>query len=529
MPSLLTDRAKMENPNLGSRLDSWKEIATYLRRGERTVKRWETDRGLPIHRVPGGGRGSVYAYTAELAEWLKSSPVTEREPEEVLIQEFVEEAESEDISAASAPASLPAPVPLHLPLEAASAGSSPRWKWIFAFAGLVLVGIAGAAVQLAALHHRNIWISSTVSSIFAKSRPKVSSASSTGSQVISDSEKRQARDLYLKGRYEWNQRTPDSLNRALDSFTQSVVHDPGYAPAYVGLADTYDLLREYSTMEESDAYPRAIAAARKAVELDDSLAEAHRALAFSEFYGNWDFVNAEKEFRRSIQLNPNDPVARRWYANAFAAPGRFQESLEQIDKAQELDPTSHSTLSDKGIMLFQAGKKDEGIALLKEVERTDPEFLSPHVYLMYLGFELRDYPAYLEEGEKAAEITNDPILKDMIASARAGYARDGERGLLKNLYVKQKQYYVAGKLWGTILAKTCVMMGRKQEALQLLEEGYAHRDSHVLFCLTHLDLLTLKDEPRYKALVKKINFPGLADGLPGAPPATEKSSLRASY
>jgi tetratricopeptide (TPR) repeat protein len=518
----------MENPSLGSRLDSWKEIATYLRRGERTVKRWETDRGLPIHRVPGGGRGSVYAYTAELAEWLKSSPAPEKGPEkeqeEVLIQEPVEEVEQEDILAV--PASLHAPLPLNLPPEAvSSAGSSSRRKWIWALAGLVLAGIAGAAVELGALHHRNHWISLKVSSIFAKSQPKISS---TSSQAISDSEKSQARDLYLKGRYEWNQRTPDSLNRALDSFTQSVVHDPGYASAYVGLADTYDLLREYSTMPESDAYPRAIAAAQKAVELDDSLAEAHRALAFAEFYGNWNFVDAEKEFRRAIQLNPNDPVARRWYANAFAALGQFQKSLEQIDKAQELDPTSHSTLSDKGVMLFQAGKRDEGIALLKEVERTDPEFLSPHVYLMNLRFELRDYPAYLDEGEKAAEITNDFILKDTITSARAGYARDGERGLLKNLYAKQKKYYSAGKIWGTMLAKTCVLMGRKQEALQLLEEGYAHRESHVLFCLTHLDLLTLKDEPRYKALVKKINFPSHSDGLPSASPETEISPLRAS-
>ena len=100
--------------------------------------------------------------------------------------------------------------------------------------------------------------------------------------------------------------------------------------------------------------------------------------------------------------------------------------------------------------------------------------------------------------------------------------------MLKNLYVKQKQYYLAGKLWGTILAKTCVMMGRKQEALQLLEEGYAHRESNVLFCLTHLDLLTRKDEPRYKALVKKINLPGAADGLPGASTLTEGAPLRAS-
>jgi tetratricopeptide (TPR) repeat protein len=498
---LLTDRANPEDPKPGSRLDSWKEIATYLRRGERTVKRWETDRGLPIHRVPGGGRGSVYAYTAELAEWLKSRASTEREQEEGLIQEQVEDAESEGIPVV--PASANVPVALPLPPETASVGSNPRWRRIFALAGLFLVGIAGAAVQLGALHHPSFGISSTASSIFAKSQPEDSS------QAISDSEKRLARDLYLKGRYQWSQqRTPDSLSRALDSFTQAIVHDPGDAQAYVGLADTYDLLREYSTMPESDAYPRAIAAARRAVELDDSLAEAHRALAFAEFYGSWEFVDAEKEFHRAIQLNPNDAEVRLWYANAFAVPGRFEDSLEQISKAQELNPASHATLSDKGVVLYQAGKRDEGIALLKEVERTDPEFLSAHAYLMVVSLESRDYLAYLDEGKKTAEILNDPVLKDIIGSAQAGYAQGGERGLLNNLYAKQKKYYSTGKISGTVLAKTCVLMGRKQEALQLLEGDYARRDSHVFWCLSHPDLLTLKDEPRYKALVKEINFPG---------------------
>jgi tetratricopeptide (TPR) repeat protein len=513
MPPLLTGRANIEDPNLGNRLDSWKEIATYLRRGERTVKRWETDRGLPIHRVPGGGRGSVYAYTPELAEWLKSSSVQElgssgHEAEAGLQEPF-------DDARDTPPAS---------PLLQ-DAGTSSKAGWLAAFAGLLLIGIAGAGLPFAVHRTAGHRFSAAIPALLTRSRPKHDAAAAP---VVSDAEKRVARELYLQGRYEWNERTPGSLYRALDSFTQAIVHDPGYAQAYAGLADTYNLLREFSTMPESQAYPRAIAAATKAVELDDSLAEAHRALAFAEFYGNWDFVDAEREFRRAIQLNPNDPVARRWYANAFAVPGRFQESLDQINKAQELDPTSHATLSDKGIMLFQAGKREEGIALLKEVERTDPNFLSPHVYLMLASFELRDYPAYMDEGKKAAQISNDPMLREMIASAREGYMRDGERGLLKNLYSKQKDYYSAGKLWGTLLAKTCVMMGRKQEALQLLEEGYVHRESHVLFCLTHADLLTLKDEPRYKALVRKINFPAAPTDARGIVPALDKSPVRAS-
>jgi tetratricopeptide (TPR) repeat protein len=507
MPTPSTDRAHAENINLGTRLDSWKEIANYLCRGERTVKRWETDRGLPIHRVPGGGRGSVYAYTVELAEWLKSSK--DQQPEVSLGElEEAEPVELSDVAAArddTVQASLPSQ-------EARATEFSPKQKWLLAFVGLALICIAGTALNLAAFRTAGRRLSA---SLFTKSQPKPNPKTSP---AVSDSEQRLARDLYLRGRYQWSQRTPDSLNRALDSFTQSIVHDPSYAQAYVGLADTYDLLREYSTMPESDAFSRGIAAARKAVELDDSLSEAHRALAFAEFWGNWDFIDAEREFRRAIELNPKDPVARRWYANSFAVPGRIAKCLEQIDKAQELDPSSPATLADKGLLLFDAGKTEEAIELLKEVARTNPEFRSPHYYLMLINLDIGKYPAYLAEGQRAAEVQGDPVLRDVIASAREGYARDGARGLLQNLYAKQKEYYLAGKLTGTLLAKTCVAMGKKQEALRFLEDAYARHEPYFLVCLMDRDLLTLKDEPRYQALVKKINFPATpTDVLPHAP------------
>jgi tetratricopeptide (TPR) repeat protein len=260
----------------------------------------------------------------------------------------------------------------------------PKGRRFLAFCGLLLAGIAGLAIYAAALRPSGMPVG--LLSFFTQRQPKSDRPAST---AVSDAEKTLAHDFYLKGRYEWNQRTPDSLHRALDCFTQSVVHDPGNAQAYVGLADTYILLREYSTMPENEAYERAIAAANKAVELDDSLAEAHRALAFAETYGNWDLVNGEREFRRAIELNPTDCIARLWHANALKDQGRFSEGLEEIGKAQELDPSSHAILADKGAMLFSAGKQKEGIELLKEVERSDPEFRSPHYSLMRIGFELR--------------------------------------------------------------------------------------------------------------------------------------------
>jgi len=512
VPSASTDRKKPADANLGKRLDCWKEIAAYLGRGERTVKRWEMERGLPSHRVPGAGRTAVYAYTAELDEWLKSRKAQEMDAAEV----DAEEPESGRLFGFGNETGRSAVVSTAI-LEADPPRSILRRIWLLAFSGLLLATAVGTVAYSDAGRAVGSQLSARFHSLFRKSR---SNSDPAGAKVVSDAEKSQARELYLRGRYEWSQRTPSSLNRALDYFTQAILHDPGNAQAYVGMADTYDLLREYSSMPDSDAYARAGAAARKAVELDDSLAEAHRALAFEEWWGEWDFVDGEKEFRRAIELNPKDPIAHKWFANVLSVQGRFPEALEENEKAQELDPSSSSTLADKGLLLFSAGRRMEAIELLKQVERSAPEFPSTHNYLMTMSLDIRDYPSYLEEGKKTAEIENDPVLKDIIASAKIGFERDGERGLLNNLYARQKEYYKEGKLWGTRLAITCAKLGKKREALQLLEEAYNHHEWYVLSCKIGPDMVSLKDEPRYKALLKKINFPEAPVDLSPSPPVS---------
>ena len=138
---------------------------------------------------------------------------------------------------------------------------------------------------------------------------------------VSDAEKNLAHDLYLKGRFEWNQRTPDSLNRALDDFTQAIVHNPNDAHAYAGLADTYEMLFIYGSRQDDDARDRAMAAARKAVELDGSLSEAHRALGYAVWRAR-NFGEAEKELNLAIQLDPKDPLAHLWLSNVLASQGK---------------------------------------------------------------------------------------------------------------------------------------------------------------------------------------------------------------
>jgi Flp pilus assembly protein TadD len=187
----------------------------------------------------------------------------------------------------------------------------------------------------------------------------------------SDTEKNAAHDLYLKGRFEWNQRTPDSLNRALDDFTQAIVHNPNDAHAYTGLADAYEMLYIYGDRRDDDARDRAMAAARKAIELDSSLSEAHRALGYA-IWRSGNFTEAEQELHLAIQLDPKDSLSHLWLANVLASHGEDVECLAEINRAQELDPASASILAIKGDRLYWLGSKDEGIALLKAAEHSEP-------------------------------------------------------------------------------------------------------------------------------------------------------------
>jgi tetratricopeptide (TPR) repeat protein len=208
-------------------------------------------------------------------------------------------------------------------------------------------------------------------------------------------------------------------------------------------------------------------------------------------------------------------------------PGRYDESLQQFDKAQELDPGSPSTLSDKGIILFNSGRVEEGIETLRDVERADPEFFSAHEYLMQIALERHDFRTFLSEGERAAEIRNDDVLRDVMAAARSGWATGGEHGLLENLYAKQKVYVAQGKVSPGPMALTCVAMGKRQEALDLLREAYLSHRPEGLWILSDPSLRTLGNEPGYKELVRRINFPGVSDGVAPVAPAAE-APLRAA-
>ena len=317
----------------------------------------------------------------------------------------------------------------------------------------------------------------------------------------------EAEQLYLKGRYYWNKRTPEDLSKALDYFTQAVVHDPNYAQAYVGLADCYNLMREYTLMPSSEAYQRALAAAKKAVELDNQSSEAHASLAFVSFFGMWDFATGEREFRRAIDLNPNNATSHQWYANALLVLHRYPEALVEIDRAQSLDPSSSAILADKGNILEISGKLDEALILLKQMERRDPAFRSPHVYLNYIYLEKQDYPNFLAELRNDALLVHDKSALAVATAAEKGFAAGGPHGMFEAMLKVQEKLYAQKSFSATAVAMTAASLGDKPEALHYLQAAYEQRDSALLFIETDREFKHLYDEPAYRDLLARMNLP----------------------
>jgi DNA-binding winged helix-turn-helix (wHTH) protein/Tfp pilus assembly protein PilF len=389
----------------------------------------------------------------------------------------------------------PGPILLRSDLEppAAPEPAAPtRWMWSFALPAAVLLAIW------------SFWPNHRPASAGTIKHATASLQASASSRQLANPD---AEQFYLKGRFYWEKRTPEGLTKALDYFTQAIVHDPGYAPAYVGLADSYNLLREYTRMPASEAYPRALAAAQKAVELDDQSSEAHASLAFALFYGTWNAAGAEKEFRRAIDLNPNNAVAHHWYATYLSTLGRLPEAVAEIERAQSLDPASKSILADKGSLLYMAGRRDEGLALLKQLESTEPDFVSPHRYLKGVYFASGDYSHYIAEWKKEAALLQDPYSLKLAGTAEKGFAVAGATRMLQNMQASEEKLYQRGLQSPYALAQTYSLLGNGPEALRYLKIAYEKRDESMVQLETDAAFTSLHDEPAYKDLIEKLRFP----------------------
>jgi tetratricopeptide (TPR) repeat protein len=215
-----------------------------------------------------------------------------------------------------------------------------------------------------------------------------------------------AYELYLKGRYFWNKRTEDGFIRAIRYFEQATVLDPKYAQPYAGSTDAYALLGSMPNLEISraEAMPKAKAAALKALQLNDSLAEAHTSLAFVMMHYEWDWPGSEKEFKRALELNPNYATAHQWYAVWLMAQGKTAASLEEERRAQQADPLSIIIKTDTAQLLIYAGRSDEATVQAQRALEIDPAFPLAHLYLAVAYIEKKDYQPAIAEFQKVLVI-----------------------------------------------------------------------------------------------------------------------------
>jgi eukaryotic-like serine/threonine-protein kinase len=313
---------------------------------------------------------------------------------------------------------------------------------------------------------------------------------------------REVYELCLKGRFFWNKRTAADLRKAIEYFNQALDKDPSYAPAYAGLTDAYLILSQYGAASPADSFPQAIAAAKKAIELDDTLAEAHTSLACSLAYYDFDFEQSVKEFERAIQLNPNYATAHHWLSNGvLSALGRFERAITEGKRAVELDPLSLVINADLGQDFFYARRYDEAIAHLRKTIEMDPRFYFAHWVLgtaLQLKGQLSDAIA---EYSKAVELNDDPSVLALLgqAYARAGQ-RDEAQKILVRLSGEAKSRYV--QAYSFVLMY--LALGDKERAIDEMERGYRERDANVAQIKTDPMLDDLRGNQRFEALVNQI-------------------------
>ena len=312
----------------------------------------------------------------------------------------------------------------------------------------------------------------------------------------------EAYELYLKGRFFWNKRTGADLRKAIDYFNHAIAEDANYALAYAGLADCYDLLHEYSDLSPKESYPKAKAAAIKALELDDTLGEAHTSLAYSLMNYDWDWRSAEREYQRAIQLDPNYATAHQWYAECLSMLGRHSEAIAEIKKAHELDPLSLIINQGVGGKYMYSRRYDEAMAQFHRTLELYPHFPPTHQRLGWCYVQKRMYNDAIAEMQRAVELSGNStqMLAALGYAHAAGGRRDTAQGIIAELERRSKESYVDHYFVATIFAA----LGENDEAFALLEKACAERSYWMPWLNIDFQLDNLRSDSRFDALVERV-------------------------
>lgn len=585
-------RPEVSSKTQDERLDSWKEIAAYLRRDESTVRRWEKD-GLPVHRHRHKFRAAVYAYKSELDIWWNHglrapsgshSGVAGQQRPEIRQRRLGNSAgfvialfavvvllvggywawtrkkltPEDELPRAVMLAVLPLQNLSGDPQEeyfsdglteemitqlgrlqpdqlgviartttmqykAASKrvdeiGRELRVDYVLEGSVRRDGGQVRISVQLIRTNDQtHVWaenyqreardvltLQSQVASAVAREISLKLSAEKQAELASVGPVSPAAHELYLRGRYLWNQRTEESLQRSITYFQDAITQDPSYASAYAAIADAYNVSGNWGLLPPKQAYPQAKAAATKALEINPRLAEAHIALAYVLHLHDWNPGAAEKEFQQGLRLNPNYTPGRQWYAVFLASERRFDEAIGEITRAQELDPLSLIIGDVVGWIYSLARQNGRAIEEFRKAVELDPNFYPTHYDLGMTYADVGRHQEAIAELEKARSLSGD--TERTVSGLAYAYALAGQKAkakkLLEDLRQRSKRRYVPAFDIGVIYAA----LGESDLAFAYLEKAYDDRHPWLIMLRVTPKMDRLRLDPRFETLCRRVGL-----------------------
>jgi DNA-binding winged helix-turn-helix (wHTH) protein/TolB-like protein len=318
----------------------------------------------------------------------------------------------------------------------------------------------------------------------------------------SPTENIEAYQLYMKGRYHTAKSTPPDLRASISYFQQAIDIDPEYALAYTGLARAYGVLGIFGEIAAAEAFPKARAAEQKALEIDDTLGEAHVALCMGLFWYDWDWASAERECVRGLEIDPNNADFHGHFAALLSGTGRHEEALAQAKRSRELDPLNLSQSALEGQFLLHAGRVDEAIERLRKVSELEPAFPFPHVFAASAFIEKGMFEEAIVEARTEYELTGrNEIPFGAYAMAKLGRQQEA-RAVLNDLLKQSATKYVSPYNVALIYSG----LDESANALDWLEKGYALRDPKMTFLKVEPKWNNLRNEARFVDLIRRMNF-----------------------
>ena len=486
-----TTRGGAAGEGTGSRrLIGWKSIGQFLRCTERTARRWEAYRGMPVHRIPGGGRSSVWATPEELNSWLQALPSeiqatlrAEATSDEASSAATADSSAFADVAAAAHPSAETGRATLAPPTPPAEAARQRRPVWVIGAVLVTALGVGGLMMWNSA--HRS---------------PSATALTTRGPY----DDNPQARETYMTARFELATRSAESLAAAERTFRELTEGYPDRAAGWSGLADTYLLEREFGAMSDEVAYSHAERAARTALALDPKLADAWLDQAFVAWWWHGDAATAFKDFDTALQLDPRSAKALHWYATALYAHGDYEKALLTIGRARELDPNNRAIIADEAWLHFGSGERTTGLTTLERLVQVDRSFESPHFYLAHAYLVMGRDADFLREAKIAAELREQAEAIDVLRLAEQRFLAGGRQGMLGQLAASEAESYARGTGSAVVVAEYRALANDRDGMLKWLTTAENTHDHNLPTLRGYPEFAAYRSDPEFVKIVQRL-------------------------